>query len=183
MSSNVAVKVLVRSHRCIRHSRRRPAAKTRAVSSANNFQQPDSTSDAVAATLVATAAAGVLYCVLNTREDSACETKNAFPFSPLTARAEPRKFKTQIIHEPKNVMLHRMRSAAGRGLNDKYKVDWKTVLGEGAYGSVHPARLACTREKVSSDMRWGVVFKLVKRLQFSNCFQFGMEYVLQMQNQ
>ena len=47
-------------------------------------------------------------------------------------------------------MLHRMRSGAGRSLNDKYKVDWKTVLGEGAYGSVHPARLAATGEKVRS---------------------------------
>lgn len=51
--------------------------------------------------------------------------------------------------QPRNVMLHRMRSARGRGLNDKYKVEWKTVLGEGAYGSVHPARLATTGEKVA----------------------------------
>jgi len=50
--------------------------------------------------------------------------------------------------EPRNVMLHRMRSMRGRGLNEKYKVDWKQVLGEGAYGSVHPARLAATGEKV-----------------------------------
>ena len=33
------------------------------------------------------------------------------------------------IRQPRNVMLHRMRSAAGRGLNDKYNVDWTTVLG------------------------------------------------------
>lgn len=33
------------------------------------------------------------------------------------------------LRQPRNVMLHRMRSAAGRGLNDKYKVDWNTVLG------------------------------------------------------
>lgn len=46
-------------------------------------------------------------------------------------------------------MISRMRSVAGRGLHEKYKVDWKTVLGEGAYGSVHPARLALTGEKVA----------------------------------
>ena len=46
-------------------------------------------------------------------------------------------------------MITRMRSVAGRGLHEKYKVDWNTVLGEGAYGSVHPARLALTGEKVA----------------------------------
>jgi hypothetical protein len=48
----------------------------------------------------------------------------------------------------RNVMIHRMRSVRGRELDDKYIVDWKTVLGEGAYGSVHPARLRATGEKV-----------------------------------
>lgn len=33
-------------------------------------------------------------------------------------------------------------------MTDKYNVDWDTVIGEGAYGSVHPARLALTGEKV-----------------------------------
>jgi Protein kinase domain len=50
---------------------------------------------------------------------------------------------------PRNVMLHRMRSLKGRSLTAKYLVDWKTVLGEGAYGSVHPARLLATGEKVA----------------------------------
>jgi hypothetical protein len=36
---------------------------------------------------------------------------------------------TEPVRQPRNVMLHRMRSAAGRGLNDKYNVDWTTVLG------------------------------------------------------
>lgn len=57
-------------------------------------------------------------------------------------------------NQPRNVMISRMRSVAGRGLNDKYHVDWNTVLGEGAYGSVHPARLALTGEKVIS-LYWG----------------------------
>jgi hypothetical protein len=49
-------------------------------------------------------------------------------------------------------MIHRMRSVRGRELDDKYIVDWKTVLGEGAYGSVHPARLRATGEKVSAGL-------------------------------
>ena len=75
-------------------------------------------------------------------------------FSPTTTTAEPRKYMTNrspgiLQNQPRNVMpLHRMTSTAGRGLKDKYKVDWKTVLGEGAYGSVHPARVAKTGEKV-----------------------------------
>lgn len=51
-------------------------------------------------------------------------------------------------NQPRNVMVHRLRSLRGRSLNEKYNVDWKNVLGEGAYGSVHPARLAATGEKV-----------------------------------
>jgi len=50
---------------------------------------------------------------------------------------------------PRNVTAHRMRSLRARNLDDKYRVDWKTVLGEGAYGSVHPARVANTGEKVA----------------------------------
>ena len=50
---------------------------------------------------------------------------------------------------PRNVMLKSMRSLRGRSLNAKYIVDWQTVLGEGAYGSVHPARLRATGEKVA----------------------------------
>jgi serine/threonine protein kinase len=42
-----------------------------------------------------------------------------------------------------------MRSLRGRGLKDKYKVEWDNILGEGAYGFVHPARLAVTGEKVA----------------------------------
>jgi hypothetical protein len=56
------------------------------------------------------------------------------------------------LQQPRNVMINRMRSVAGRGLNEKYKVDWNTVLGEGAYGSVHPARLALTGEKVRESV-------------------------------
>jgi hypothetical protein len=123
--------------------------QARAFSSARNkFQQQSdsssSSSDAVAAALVAAVAGGALY--------SSCDTKATFSIPQLTtARTEPRRFMS--MNQPRNVMLHRMRSKAGRGLNDKYSVDWKTILGEGAYGSVHPARLACTGEKVSLVIR------------------------------
>jgi len=59
--------------------------------------------------------------------------------SNVNRKSEPRR----------NVMLHRMRSVRARHLDDKYNVYWKNVLGEGAYGSVHPARLAATGQKVS----------------------------------
>lgn len=36
----------------------------------------------------------------------------------------------------------------GIPLEEKYNIEWHIVLGEGAYGSVHPARLAATGEKV-----------------------------------
>jgi len=50
---------------------------------------------------------------------------------------------------PRNVMIHRMRSVRARDMGDKYNICWHKVLGEGAYGSVHPARLAATGEKVA----------------------------------
>jgi serine/threonine protein kinase len=72
-------------------------------------------------------------------------SRNTMPWRPYPSQCEPRRANTQ----PRNVMLHRMRSIRGRDLNEKYRVDWKTVMGEGAYGSVHPARLAATGEKVA----------------------------------
>jgi hypothetical protein len=51
--------------------------------------------------------------------------------------------------QPRNVMLHRMRSSRARNLEEKYDIAWDTKLGEGAYGSVYPGRLSATGEKVS----------------------------------
>ena len=67
---------------------------------------------------------------------------------PLRRQAVKNQIPSQF-HQPRNVMINRMRSVAGRGLHEKYNVEWDTVLGEGAYGSVHPARLALTGEKVA----------------------------------
>ena len=45
--------------------------------------------------------------------------------------------------------LNRTLSLRGHiSLEEKYNIEWDIVLGEGAYGSVHPARLAATGEKV-----------------------------------
>eukprot|EP00934_Nitzschia_sp_Nitz4_P007088 Nitzschia sp. Nitz4//scaffold23_size168460//94488//97284//NITZ4_002225-RA/size168460-snap-gene-0.162-mRNA-1//-1//CDS//3329543653//7078//frame0 len=87
--------------------------------------------------------------------------------SPLRVLAEPHRLRGQ----PRNVMLHRMRSKAGRGLNEKYNVDWKTVLGEGSYGSVHPARVAATGEKVALK-------KIAKRYTNSSTFKNETEALL-----
>jgi hypothetical protein len=50
---------------------------------------------------------------------------------------------------PENVMLDRRRSMTGRTLEQKYKVNWSNVLGEGAFGSVHEASLKPTGDKVA----------------------------------
>ena len=72
------------------------------------------------------------------------------------ATADNRR-KTTERRQPHNVMLHRKRSIRGRNLNEKYNVDWSKCLGEGAYGSVHPARLAATGEKVRKrTTRWPI---------------------------
>ena len=86
--------------------------------------------------------------ISNNNNNNNAHTTSMEPLQRKTASAK-NKLSPSRIHQPRNVMISRMRSVAGRGLHDKYNVDWKTVLGEGAYGSVHPARLALTGEKVS----------------------------------
>jgi len=71
------------------------------------------------------------------RDESSSSSSSS---SPLSARS---------TQGPRNVMVHRFRSMGGRNLSDKYKVDWKTCLGEGAYGSVHPAKALSSGEKVA----------------------------------
>ena len=153
MSSSLAARAVLRSRssgilprntarKCIRqHMKRGFATATDAASK----KEPSNVSPAV---LVSAIAAGVI-ALKGSKEESSCDTaKAASPAFSLRslAHAEPRR--TMAMQQPRNVMLHRMRSGLARGLNDKYNVDWKTVLGEGAYGSVHPARLANTGEKV-----------------------------------
>eukprot|EP00560_Eucampia_antarctica_P001865 CAMPEP_0197841304 /NCGR_PEP_ID=MMETSP1437-20131217/46096_1 /TAXON_ID=49252 ORGANISM="Eucampia antarctica, Strain CCMP1452" /NCGR_SAMPLE_ID=MMETSP1437 /ASSEMBLY_ACC=CAM_ASM_001096 /LENGTH=877 /DNA_ID=CAMNT_0043451031 /DNA_START=75 /DNA_END=2708 /DNA_ORIENTATION=+ len=67
---------------------------------------------------------------------------------------------------PRNVMLHRMRSVRARDMKDKYKIDWDKVLGEGAYGSVHPGWILSTGEKVA--------FKKISK-RFTNTSAFRTE--------
>jgi hypothetical protein len=92
--------------------------------------------------------------------------KPTYLLSTRTAKAEPQRSKGA-----RNVMLHRKRSKAGRDLHSKYKVDWKTVIGEGAYGSVYPARLASTGEKVALK-------KISKRYTNSSAFRKETEALL-----
>jgi hypothetical protein len=156
MSSSIAARILLRSRNGLHHSVRRiPTSHARRSLSAvtNQSSSSEGNNGLVAALVTAAAAAGVVWTLVNTRDDltTECDTKasiaSAFSIPSLStaAQAEPRRFMTM---QPRNVMLHRMRSNRARGLNDKYQVDWKIVLGEGAYGSVHPARLASTGEKV-----------------------------------
>eukprot|EP00546_Thalassionema_frauenfeldii_P001398 CAMPEP_0178939012 /NCGR_PEP_ID=MMETSP0786-20121207/26649_1 /TAXON_ID=186022 /ORGANISM="Thalassionema frauenfeldii, Strain CCMP 1798" /LENGTH=741 /DNA_ID=CAMNT_0020617793 /DNA_START=279 /DNA_END=2503 /DNA_ORIENTATION=+ len=84
--------------------------------------------------------------------------------------ANPRK---NLTKQPQNVMYHRKRSLRGRALNDKYNVDWDEVLGEGAYGSVHPARLAATGKKVKVALK-----KISKRYTDSSSFKTETDALL-----
>ena len=76
--------------------------------------------------------------------DPAAASKNQSLTAQTATACEPQRTTTK----PRNAMINARKSMKGRGLYDKYKVDWDTVLGEGAYGTVHPARLAATGEKV-----------------------------------
>ena len=136
---------------------RRPRAKALAVSQSLQSQDDNNNKEQV---LECALAAGVLAAAGTYAVSSSSETTPRLPWrrvevdSALVLDGTTSTSTTTTCYceplrpQPKNVMLHRMRSVRARGLNDKYKVDWKTVLGEGAYGSVHPARLAATGEKV-----------------------------------
>lgn len=43
-------------------------------------------------------------------------------------------------NKARNVMISKHRSSRARCLEDKYTVNWRTVLGEGAYGEVFLAK-------------------------------------------
>ncbi len=82
-----------------------------------------------------------------------CQCDTISMGSSSSSFAGGKKGKIANKNQPRNVMVHRLRSLRGRSLNEKYNVDWKNVLGEGAYGSVYPARLAATGEKVCSHVQ------------------------------
>jgi serine/threonine protein kinase len=111
----------------------------------------DAHSWAVAATALALASLAGFTAINAENEADAANKKDASGSSSNQAvtSCEPRRMNSAVATQPRNVMLHSMRSVKGRGLNKKYEVEWDTVLGEGAYGYVHPARLAVTGEKVA----------------------------------
>jgi serine/threonine protein kinase len=104
---------------------------------------------AAAATTAATAAA-VVYTATEGKDDHE-EPLQPRPSVQATSFLTPSTSSamSSTTSSPRNVMLHHMRSIKGRSLDRKYMVDWNTVLGEGAYGSVHPARRRATGEKVA----------------------------------
>ena len=122
-----------------RHSRqRRFATVAKAAIAADN--QHNGSSAATAAALLLAAAAATLQLPQGSSTTTSTKTQN-----------EPRRVPSRISTTltPRASNLSRFRSITDRGMNSKYTVDWNVVLGEGAYGSVHPARLAATGEKVS----------------------------------
>ena len=123
---------------------------TAAVASMSTFSNKESNSQFNNFSLAATTAAAVTLFTItaannNKKSTTQCETSmtNSSPNKSTI------QFKPSLKKGPKNVMLSRLRSLRGRSLSDKYTVNWKQVLGEGAYGSVHPARLKATGEKVA----------------------------------
>ena len=153
MSSGAAIRTALRCQRCAFRVRRiRNLATTHRVvrgfaASAGEHETFDASrlvEWALAATVLATGTYAISKADLGTLLPVK-ESESGDSLQSNLVSCEPRRSTT---NQPRNVMLHRMRSRGGRGLNEKYKVDWKTVLGEGAYGSVHPARLAATGEKV-----------------------------------
>lgn len=92
-------------------------------------------------------------------EEAQSQSESAATQSPQQQQVQATSMAMSMLHPaasssstsdaPRNVMLKSMRSLRGRPLSAKYNVDWLTVLGEGAYGSVHPARHAKTGEKVA----------------------------------
>ena len=108
-----------------------------------------------------TVAMALLLTSAATLGNIACGDGHGYSIATCEARAETspaqwnpprpvsrREFKP--TDQPRNVMLHRMRSVRARNLQEKYDIAWKTKLGEGAYGSVYPGRLSATGEKVRS---------------------------------
>ena len=83
---------------------------------------------------------------------------SSLPFQRRSQKSHDPSTSTQPYspHSPslsKYSLFHRrskqQRQARGTDMNTKYDIDWKHVLGEGAYGRVHPARVVATGEKVA----------------------------------
>ena len=149
MSTSAALRTALRCRCCRVYSVRSRILLTgaralgTAATSGSNKRRFDHTSLAASALCVGLIGAGAFVA---SQDNDASDASAESWIQKIRTLCEPRRFDTQ---QPKNVMLNRMRSLRGRNLNEKYNVNWNTVLGEGAYGSVHPARLAATGEKVS----------------------------------
>ena len=156
--SRILSKALVRGRKCAREAIRTPNVRNRRELSSLNrrirdLDQDSSSSSYIAAAVAAIAAASGALLSASETDASALLSHR---IQAMAAGEGSRASQTADAEswEAKNVMLQRMRSAEGRGMNDKYAVEWDTVIGEGAYGSVHPARLRVTGENVRDA--WGL---------------------------
>lgn len=113
-------------------------------------------------------AAALLLSSVSIEGDSNTIQCDAAAFSPSPSSPSATNNPSR---KPRNVMLHRMRSIRARNLEEKYNVNWAHCLGEGAYGSVHPARLAATGEKVALK-------KISKRYTNSSSFKTETDALL-----
>jgi len=128
--------------------RERDELRRRVFSTAKGFTSKEKHIDwHLGALSLATAALLIGSAQQQDAPTASCDAATATAWQKTT-EIEPKAIR-KLTNNPKNVMLHRMRSLRARTMTDKYKVDWDTVIGEGAYGSVHPARLALTGEKVA----------------------------------
>lgn len=154
MNPNLGAKFFARSSGCLCRSRNNARPFLREIATAAKQKTTEDASfEAAAVGAIVAAGCLMIYSKSALRNESSAEgfQEQSLPYvlPQFTTKAESLQSLRFNQNEARNVMLHRKRSAAGRDLHTKYKVDWKTVLGEGAYGSVYPARLACTGEKVA----------------------------------
>lgn len=148
------------AHRLLeRHGRRNLAAASTTTASADDGSFRRYASAAAAAAVLSAVALSRIQMQEKEARCDALGTASPFSLSATTASsgpslsskvasAEPLRRQSFLAKGPRNVMLHRMRSVRARNMGEKYNVDWNNTLGEGAYGSVYPARVAATGEKV-----------------------------------
>jgi len=101
-------------------------------------------------------------CVTSCQKDAAVDPQTSSTTKESPVAVILAKNGTKTLR--RNVTAQRLRSLRARNLDEKYRVEWNNVLGEGAYGSVHPARVANTGEKVALK-------KISKRYTDTSSFQ------------
>ena len=75
------------------------------------------------------------------------ESDETPPFEPW--RQSPMSPSSSLLHRYSKDKNGKNKKDDNLPMNKKYNIDWSNVLGEGAYGKVHLARVAATGEKVA----------------------------------